>query len=311
LTWQRLEKGDIVDIVAPGSGVPQDVLEAAKMTVQSFGFNPRIPEDILRPYLFHSHFDEARAAQLLEALSAKDSKAVWALRGGYGSLRLVPELMKARKPRRTKLFIGISDMSSVHLFLNQEWKWPSLHASLLDRVARGRVPADIVQEMKSILSGELLQVQHKNLKALNQNAESAELEGPLRGGNLTTLQSHIGTELSPKFRDSILFLEDIGERGYRVDRMLEHFTQSQTLKGCLGVVFGHFTECQEPSSAGEPGPDLVPKALERFAELHPDLPVWTGVESGHGERLRPLPFGTDAVLRNSVLTIQTGVKVLD
>ena len=312
MTWQALKKGDLIDIIAPGSAVPDDVLEAAVITVQTLGFTPRVPNNLLSPYLFHSNTDENRAEHLVQALSAKDSKAVWCLRGGYGSLRLIPSLLKASKPRRTKLFIGISDVSSIHFFLNQIWNWPSLHASLLDRVARGRVPGEIVEEMIRILRGEQSEVVFGGLKPLNDLAKSTqELEGNIRGGNLTVLQSHIGTGFRMKTKDCFLFLEDRGERGYRVDRMLEHFSQSGVLKDCRGILFGQFIEGYEPSEAGAPRIDLVPQALSRFALTHPEIPVWTGVQSGHDVQLRPLPFETPAVLHNSVLTIQTGLKVVN
>jgi muramoyltetrapeptide carboxypeptidase len=312
MSWQVLEKGDIVDIVAPGSGVAEDVLEAAKITLQTFGFNPRIPDNILDPHLFHSNSDEIRAQQLIQALSAKDSKAVWALRGGYGSLRLIPQLLEAGKPRRTKLFIGISDVTSIHWFLNQHWNWPTMHASLLDRVARGRVPQDIVQEMLDLLSGKQTHVVHKGVMPLNGAASrigglEAGLEARIRGGNLTTLQSHLGTKLNVKTKDHFLFLEDIGERGYRVDRMLEHLSQSGALRDCAGVLFGQFTESTEPD---EKKTDLVPHALKRFADLNPEIPCWSGVESGHDVRLRPLFFETSAVLQHSVLRIHSGAKVV-
>lgn len=307
-----LKPGDVIDVIAPGYGVEPEVLQKAEVALRQFGFQPRIPAELLAPVDFHSNSDAARWAFLKSALLSKDSSAIWCVRGGYGSNRLLPQLAKLSKPKRQKLLIGISDITSLHQFLNQVWRWPTLHAALLDRVAKGNLPDQHLQETLRCLRGEQVEVVHQ-LQALNPAARACDktklgLTGVVRGGNLTTLQSSIGTPWSPKFRGCFVFLEDIGERGYRVDRMLEQFVQAGLFRGAKGVLFGHFTGGEEPTTAAQAGHSRVPEALQRFATLQQDLPVWSGIESGHGADLRPVPLQTPAVLQRGILSIQTSLR---
>ena len=248
-----------------------------------------------------------------KALLATDSKGIWCLRGSYGSNRLIPELAKIKRPSQQKVFIGISDVTSLHLFLNQSWKWSTLHGTVLDRLAENRIDAVLAQEVFDIICGYKKTILFTGLKPMNARAEKIKfLKARIVGGNLTTLQSSIGTPWAVKTVGNFLFLEDTGERGYRVDRMLVHLKQAGRLKDCRGVLFGHFTGGDEPLSPEGLSSNRVHEALQRFADENKNLPIWSGVESGHGELLRTLPFGTGAFLTQKngeiSLNIETGCK---
>lgn len=291
-TWQKLEKGDIVDLVAPGYAVSAEDVENAKMFLLKWGLIPRCPTDLQSPHFLHSNSDEKRFYFLKQALLAKDSKVVWSLRGGYGSNRLLPMLARIKKPQQEKLFIGLSDVTSIHSYLNEKWGWSSLHGSLLDRLGSGKVPLTVQREMKKILFGEQSQVIFKKLKPMNKYAENIKsLKSSVTGGNLITFESLLATPFQPKAKKSLLFFEDIGERGYRVDRVLVHLQQAQILKHCQGIVFGHFTLGDEPN-----GENKINQVLQRFSQ-EVSLPVWNGLESGHDILQRPLFFGTKAVIK--------------
>jgi len=308
--WNPIQTGDIIDIICPGYAVTDEVLSKSVAVIESWGYRARVPDELLKPEFFHSNSDAKRFAHLKTAITSKDSSAIWCLRGGYGSNRLIPSLAKIRRPLRSKVLIGISDITSIHSFLNQKWGWPTLHASLVDRIAKGNLPDVHLQETLRCLTGEQKTVEHK-LSALNEAAKKAVVrKGMVRGGNLTTLQSLIGTPWNPHFKNCFLFLEDLGERGYRVDRMLEHLIQAGALNGCQGVVFGHFTGGEELNADGSRGLSRVPEALQRFALYQKKIPVWQGVQSGHDIDLRPVPLQTPAVLRQGILSIQTGFQVV-
>ncbi len=309
--WEKLNPGDVIDIIAPGYATKPETVELAKEFLRSRNYVPRVPDDLLSPQYFHSNSDAVRLRHVKEALKAKDSKAVWCLRGGYGTNRLLPELARLQAPKKAKIFIGISDVTSLHLFLNQSWKWCTLHATLLDRPAEKRIDAKIVNETFDILSGERREISFAGLRALNPKAvKVARKKAVLVGGNLTTLQSAIGTPWSIKTAGRFLFLEDLGERGYRIDRMLEHLKQAGRLKSCAGILLGQFVGGDEPTSQNGVAVNRVNEALQRFADENPSLPVWSGVESGHGDILRALPLGTSAMVKqvNGVITlsVETG-----
>lgn len=303
-TWRPLEPGDVVDVVAPGYPASREAVEGARRFLTRWGLIPRIPADLMAPHFLHANTDEKRLEHLKRALLAKDSKAVWCLRGGYGSNRLLPALAKIKKPTDAKLFIGISDITTLHVFLNQEWGWATVHGPLLDRMGAGRIRPRHERELKRLLFGEDRRIEFTGLKALNEAAAKRRtLRASIIGGNLTVLQSLIGTPWSFSGSGHFLFVEDIGERGYRIDRIFEHIRQAGLFKGCRGLLIGDFVGGEEPQ-----GKNLIPAVIKRWAK-DLDLPLYSGLEAGHGEIQRPVPFGPPATLtvgREIRLSIESG-----
>ena len=289
-----LNRGDIVDIVAPASACSEENLKLGVKWIESLGFKPRYSPHILQPDLYLSNSDEFRFQDLKKAFYAKDSKAIWCLRGGYGSFRLWPQLLKLTKKAPPKLLIGLSDITSMHQFVNQKWQWPSLHASLLDRVGQNKLPAANEKELVNVISGHIDAVEFMDLTPMNSLAlKKKVINGTVRGGNLCTFMVSVGTKLQPKYASKdkvILFFEDIGERGYKVDRFLQHLSQAGIFDHVAAIVFGDFVDGLEAS-----GQSLVHETLSRFAKQC-KIPVFSGVETGHGMIQRPLFFNTPAML---------------
>lgn len=289
-----LQKGDIVDIVAPGSACPPEQLVAGVKWLEDQGFKARYDLDILKPDMYLSHSDEFRFKDLKKALFTKDSKAIWCLRGGYGSFRLWPELLKIKKAAPAKLFIGISDVTSLHQYLIQKWKWPVLYGSLLDRVGQGKLPPENEAELVDVITGQRQQMEFENLTALNQKAQKKSvINGKVLGGNLAVFTYSLGTALQPKIKTNekvILFFEDIGERGYKVDRFLQQLKQANVFKNVQAIVFGEFIDGLEKD-----GKSLVPNTLSNFAK-HCKVPVFSGLDTGHGTVQRPLFLNSKARL---------------
>lgn len=306
MKWPVLRGGDLVDVVAPGSASQPQVVEAALNYLKSLGLVGRFPaESMTSAVPFHSNSDLNRFLFLKKALLAKDSKAVWCLRGGYGALRLIPFFEKIKKPARSKLLIGYSDITSLHLQLNQKWKWPSLHGPLLENSRAGRIDPRDLDELSAALFGKVTSIQDE-LFALNSAAlKLKKTKSSLTGGNLTVLASHAGTSLAMKAKGKIVILEDLGERGYRVDRFLEQLRQSQAFSGAVAIVFGDFLKGEEAD-----GQDLAPLAIERFAR-EVKIPCFQGIKAGHGVRNRPWFFATKAQIVGGAspqLIVDTGVQ---
>ena len=303
LKWSVLKSGDIVDVVAPGSGSQPENTQKALKYPSSLGLVPRLPEaSFERTHPFHSNTDLERLNLLKKAFFSKDSSAVWCLRGGYGSLRLIPSLLKLKKPKKTKLMIGYSDITSLHLFVNQKWKWPSLHGPLLDGVRR-----EDLDELQAVLFGRKKTVQEKLVPINDFASRMKKKKTSLTGGNLTVLAAQAGTPLSLRSKGKIVVLEDTGERGYRIDRMLEQLRQARSFEGAVAIVFGDFILGNEAS-----GRDLTQVAIERFS-LESKIPCFMGIRMGHGESNRPWFFNTEATVQGGTqpqLIVQSGVLEL-
>jgi muramoyltetrapeptide carboxypeptidase len=289
--WQSLTPGDLVDVVSPGFASTPEEVAGARAFLERWDLVPRIPRGLIQKHFLLANEDEKRFAFLKDALLAEDSKVIWCLRGGYGANRLLPYLDKIKKPKKVKLLVGISDVTSLHIYLGQKWGWPTLHASLLDRMGSGKVPPRIEKETMDVLFGKAEGVEFKKLKAMNTAAlKLKKIQGSVVGGNLTVLQSTLGTKYQFKTAGKILFIEELGERGYRVDRILEHFHQVGLFDDCRALVIGEFLAGAEPG-----GKVLWPQVLKSWAERL-QIPVFGGMEAGHGIVQRPLPFFTEATL---------------
>lgn len=307
-TWEPLKKGDVVDVIAPGFSTMPEALEGAKKFLINLGLTPRVPKDLYATDIICSNTDEIRFKHLKLALLAKDSRAIWCLRGGYGSLRLIEQLAKIKRPSLPKLFIGYSDSTTIHNYLNQFWHWPTLHGPLLDRLGSLTTYDEQVAELTDVIFGRQPRVVFKNLSPLNAVAKKKKkIIAPVVGGNLSVAQTHIGTLYARPPKGQILFFEDVGERGYRVDKMLKHLQLAGYFRGVKAVVFGEFVRCEEPDSNSV---SRVPDVLKRFASEQ-KIPVFSGVEVGHGSLQRPLPLGSMAELScglKPLLTVSSGAN---
>jgi muramoyltetrapeptide carboxypeptidase len=286
-----LRPGDIVDVVAPGFRCTDENVERGVEFLRSLGLKPRVPAELFAADLLCSNTDDRRFSDLRKALFARDSRAVWCVRAGYGAIRFIERLRKLRPPKERKLFIGYSDATTIHHVLNHVWRWPSIHGPLLDRLGGKPVREDELQELRAALFGEQSAIVFSGLVPLNAAArKKRQILGKVFGGNLTVLQTTLGTTLQ-RDHGEILFLEDIGERGYRVDRMLQHFEQAGALRKLKAIVLGAFIGGDESD-----GRNLTTPVLNRFAS-QVKIPVFSGMDAGHGDYQRLVCLNTRAELK--------------
>ena len=296
-----IQIGDIVDVVSPGSASKIEDVERALQVIRSWGLMPRLPKDSFADHPFHSNFDSERLRHLKNAFYAKDSSFIWCVRGGYGSNRLLLDLAKLKKPKKKKLLLGYSDITSLHLFLNQNWKWPSWHAPTIESLISNKLPSDQIDELKNLIFGKI-KSQEFQLNPINSQAKKKQaVNGELTGGNLTVLASTIGSSVSLRAAGKILVLEDIGERGYRIDRHLWQLRFSGALKSCKAIVFGDFINGDEPD-----GKNFIDFAIERFAS-EVTIPCFRGLAMGHANQNRVVPLGVKARITDGRIQVETGL----
>ena len=283
-----LKPGDQVELIAPASRpLSAKLLNDLHDLLLSWQLNVTVSDDIFGDDVLCANTDEKRLISLQSALNNPDNQAVICVRGGYGSMRLLPALAAMTPPSTPKLFVGLSDITALHLYLQQQWHWPTLHGAL----ALDKFSPESIAALKAILFGEVKQTV-LNAKPLNALAQKSQLiESQVTGGNLCLLQASIGTTWQIDGRKKIILLEEINERGYRVDRMLEHLTQANIFKEAAAVVLGDFLEGKEPD-----GSSLIKSVLERFAHTCP-VPVVQVEGVGHGYENFALPLGTSARLQ--------------
>lgn len=286
--WQFLKPGDIVDIIAPSFNAPGDlaqVYQKTKEILASIGLIARIPEDLIIPGkdLFSTNSLEYRAKHLIYSLTNDESKAVWALRGGYGAAKIIPYLAEIKAPKQAKLLLGFSDITALHLFLLKQWQWSCMHSPVINQLINN---IELLKPLKPIIFGEE-SIDYDQFTPLNDAAKKPQvIEAEITGGNASLVQTSLATSWQIDTDDRIVFLEDIGERGYRIDRMLNHFLQAGIFKQARAIIFGEFTPELEKD-----GRDLCIAAVANFAkELN--IPALSFPFIGHNlQHNLPLPLG--------------------
>ena len=286
---RALRPGDRIAVVAPASAFARDQFEAGIQELRALGFDPAYDERVFdreRGYLAGTA--EARASDFARAWADPDVAALIAVRGGYGSVHLLPLLDPAAFAGPPKAFIGYSDNTSLLTWLNQACGVVSFHGPMLEgRLARGEqgYDRDTFRRVlcKPTPAGEIV---HPNL----QTVRGGDAVGMLTGGTLAQLTASLGTPYAfDPPQGCVLFLEDVAERPYRLDRMLTQLRLSGILGRASALVFGEMPGCDEPG--GEPcALDVIRDLTAGFAG-----PVLFGLPSGHtsGATLT-LPFGVRA-----------------
>lgn len=293
--WQSLRQGDIVDVVAPGYGTGGEAVQKGAEYLRSLGLQPRIPADLMGHHLLCSNTDEQRMHHLKNALYATDSKAIWCIKGGFGTTVIMPELLELEAPKMPKLLLGFSDISAIHLLLNNRWGWPSLHAPVLWQIAMDKIAASSLDMLKDVIFGKVKEVRY-TLAPLNKH--HTQLTTTITGGNLAILQTSLGTAWQLETKGKVVFLEEVDEQPYRVARMLAHMKQAGAFDEPAAVILGDFT-------IEQPFREAMETVLQEFAASCP-FPVFRLPGIGHEMQNDPLPFGTKATLEHSTLRIETG-----
>ncbi len=269
----RLRPGDRVAIVAPASPFTREEFESGVAEIQTLGFEAAYDDQVFarEGYVAGAATDRARA--LDEAWADPTVRAIFTVRGGYGSAQVLPLVDGRRVRDARKIFIGYSDITAL-LCLHLQYGVVCFHGPMLDRrLARGEAGYDRRSLLGAICEPTPLgELQPATLETL----WPGEATGMLVGGTLTQLVSLLGTPwaLAPP-RGSVLFLEDIGERPYRIDRMLTQLRQAHLLEHVSALVFGVFPECDEP------GGEYRVRDVLRLLTADLGVPVLFGFPSGH------------------------------
>jgi len=295
MTWCLASKNEYIDIVAPSGTIAASGLTSIDTMLQKLNLRARIPENILGVHPFSAQTDAVRFALLQQALMAEDSTIVWCVRGGHGVSRIMPELIYLPKPNKQKILIGFSDISSLHLWLNQAWQWPSIHGPGARQSAEGEIAAEDVAALYQLAFAGLTDYKISGLMPLNAAAQNlTQVSGITAGGCISVLQTSIGTPWQLDGRDKILFLEDVNEKPYRIDRALVHLADAGIFNQAQAIIFGDFGEHTEESSTID---WVLKEAIPNYlTQYHHTIPLFRLRGFGHGAHNKPLPFGVPATL---------------
>jgi muramoyltetrapeptide carboxypeptidase len=292
-----LKIGDTVMIIAPSS--PPDVEKVMKMkqTLEQVGLHVLIGKGVTEKRGYLAGSDENRVSDLHEAFSDPEIKAVLCANGGYGSGRLLQDIDFEHIKNNPKIFWGYSDITALHIALQQKANLVTFHGPMMQECGADDVPTETLGSFKQLL--EPLSFTFTASETDTYPAFSHSVTAPMTGGNLTVLTSTIGTPYEMDTKGKILFIEDIQEEPYRIDRMINQLRLARKLEDCKGVILGDFKDC---------GPQKRQASLT-IAEIVYDhivplgLPVLSGFPIGHCSPNYGVPFGVPVTINGADQTI--------
>ena len=297
---RRLHPGDRIALVAPASSFPREQLDAGVAELTRLGFEAVYDESILDRDRFAAGSVETRVKAIMKAWQDDSIAALMAMRGGYGSAQLLPFLDPEVMLDARKALIGYSDITAL-LGLYLRHGLNAIHGPMIDRrIAKGAAAYDEASFRKVMMAAEPAgEFAPPRLEALH----AGSARGILVGGTLTQLMASLGTPWAFDPPDgAVLFLEDIGERPYRIHRLLTQAAQAGLFVMCRAIVFGEFPGCDEPG--GDPA---IKDVLRDFTEEFRG-PVLFGFPSGHtGGATWTLPFGVEV----EVTSHPAAVRILE
>ena len=289
-----LKKGDCIGIVSPSRAISKEELDLAIDFLEKEGFKVELSSHLFAKQDQFAGSDAQRAQEIQEFINRKDINAIWAARGGYGAVRIIDQI--DFRPLKTdfKWFIGYSDFTVFLSHLNRQFGLPSIHATMPISV---NADADEQSQLSLIkaLKGEPLDY----AIAKHPLTKAGDAQGELVGGNLSILYSLCGSSSMPETANKILFIEDLDEYLYHIDRMMMNLKRNGVFNNLQGLIVGGMSDMNDNTIPyGQSAEEIIYSHCKDY-----DFPIYFGFEAGHIQPNRALRFGQKAELKYNRLIL--------
>lgn len=279
-----LQTGDTIAITCPAGYMPLEKAETCINVLQQWGYDVLVGKTLSsKSKTYFSGTDEERLNEFQAMLDAPEVKAILCGRGGYGVGRIIDQLDFTAFKKHPKWIIGFSDITVFHAHINRNFKIATLHSSMAAAFNSGEYKNKYVQSIKAALEGTKSDYTCKTHKLNHNGTATAELVG----GNLALIAHLIGTKSDYVTKGKILFLEDVGEQHYNVDRMLHQLKRSGKLDALAGLIIGGFTDMQDTERPfGKKVYDLIHELISEYK-----YPICFGFPVSHAKENLALKVG--------------------
>ncbi|RAI91682.1 S66 peptidase family protein [Algoriphagus yeomjeoni] len=292
---KAIKKGDTVGLIAPSAAMADRMqFTFAQEALEALGFQVKLGENLKNRYGHLAGTDEERAGDLNEMFSDKDIKAIICIRGGSGAARILPMIDYKSIAKNPKPLLGYSDITALHCAIHAQTGLITFHGPMGSSTWNS---FNVKQFEKVFIEKE--KVTFENIHAESddlvvksnriQTLKGGTAEGKILGGNLTVLTAISGSPYYPDFKDAILFIEDVGEDPYKVDRMMSTLKLNGTLDQIKGFVFGQCSDCEPGGGYGSLTLDQV---LDDYI-LPLKIPAYSGAMIGHISKQFIIPVGAN------------------
>ncbi len=279
-----------IGIISPSSCMHREEIDSGDIILQSHDFSTKLGTYVYEENSYLAGTDQQRADDVNAMFRDDSVRAILCTRGGYGSARILDKLDYEMISQHPKPFIGFSDVTALHIVLNERCGMPTIHGPMLCSLTRDSMNSEYTLTHffaglnGEVISGELPMPEGRSLASMIPG----RAEGRILGGNLTVIASLVGTPYELKGEGALLLLEEVGEKPYRIDRMLNQLVQNGLLERVNGILLGDFINCEDEQYNLE-------RVLKYYAELC-GKPVIRGLPSGHGEDNMYIKLGVHAVM---------------
>ena len=296
---RKLEKGMNIGLIAPASA-PGDVsaIKKGMKVLEDLGFNVKLGRFARAKNGFLAGTDRQRLSDLHSMFKNQNIHAIICLRGGYGTPRLLSDIDYDLIKRNPKIFVGFSDITGLHLAFLKKANLVTFHGPMVtSNFAREKGREFSLESLFRMITekkpfGSILE--NSGTKK-GKTIRKGKATGRLIGGNLSLIDTLLGTPWEPVTKNKIVFIEEVGEANYRIDRMLTHLLNAGKLSDAAGIVFGQFSDCEvKPASDGTQTQTMEQILRDRVGKL--GIPVAWGFPFGHDSLTASLPVGVKATL---------------
>ncbi|HEY9114537.1 MAG TPA: LD-carboxypeptidase [Bacteroidales bacterium] len=281
-----LKPGDKIGIFAPARKINSNELNFAIKAIENHGYQAFFSKKLFAVDNQFAGTDKKRAAVLQELLDNDDVKAVVSARGGYGSVRIIDEIDFTNFIKKPKWLIGYSDITVFHSHINKNFEIETLHAAM--PLGLEKNSAESVEGIFEVLKGSNPAYRF-DIHPLNKPGDA---KGKLTGGNLSVLYSLLGSNSFPETNGKTLFLEDLDEYLYHIERMMMALKRAGVLKGLAGIIVGGMTDMRDNEIPfGKTAQEIIREAVDEY-----NYPVCFGFPAGHQSQNLPLIMGSEIIL---------------
>ena len=286
MTPPYLKKGDTVAITCPAKKLPHEITDAVHL-LESWGLKVVLGETVQAEFNQYAGNDELRTKDFQHFLDDNSVKAIFAARGGYGTIRIIDGIDFSGFAQNPKWIIGFSDITVLHSHIYACFSAQSIHGQMPLTIPDGT--KDSLETLRKALFNESFEYQYQTV---TEN-RPGEAEATLIGGNLTLLMTMAGSVSDMNYSDKILFIEDVGEYLYSIDRMMWNLKRAGKLAKLKGLLVGGFTELKDNDIPfGKTADEIIREHVEEY-----DYPVCYEFPAGHIENNQALILGKRLNLR--------------
>lgn len=308
----RLKKGDTIGLITPGSFISDEGLEKAVTNLETLGFKVKLSKNIRAQNGYNAGTDIQRVDDLHAMFTDSQVAGIWCARGGYGCTRILPYIAYNIIKKNPKALIGYSDITALSNAIYKETGLVGFHGPVASSEMTDYTREHFLAVLVEAKTPHIIPICEEN-EAMEDEAFHIKLlrpgiaKGRLAGGNLSLLASMAGTPWEVDFDEKLAFIEDIGEKPYRIDRMLTQLRHSSQLEKAAGVALGIFNDCE----AGENDVSLSREEtiLDQVSNIK--TPSIYGLSFGHIKNQCTLPIGVEAelnVIKKTLTLLEAGVK---